>query len=162
MRNLIQLLILYSCAMAFGCVSFQAPTIKPVELCAISLQLDYSSDTDAVIDEMNKYWQASLRNDRVGMKKAKLEIFGLIGYCRCKLFDYSSGLELEDQGKSYPLARCADTIGNPRDQFLKDVQPYLKEVRRFHEDLDKKAKQIKKNSPQELSSIVQKNLDLWD
>ena len=77
------------------------------------------------------------------MKIQKANLLTKIGSCTCRNFDFMSG-EFEGLATAYPLQYCKEITGVTRSEFLIEVVPWLKETRRFYEDMDKKAKQIKK------------------
>ena len=132
-RSLLILLIVFS----FGCQ--HRPSVRKMPVCFVSLELDYSQNIDGIIDTMEQYKYAALLGYQDEMKIQKANLFTKIGSCTCRNFDFMSG-EFEGLATAYPLHFCKEITGVTRSEFLVDIQPWLKETRRFYEDMKKQAK----------------------
>ena len=132
-KSLLILLIVFS----FGCQ--HRPSVRKMPVCFVSLELDYSQNIDGIIDTMEQYKYAALLGYQDEMKIQKANLFTKIGSCTCRNFDFMSG-EFEGLATAYPLYHCKEITGVTRSEFLVDVVPWLKETRRFYEDMKKQAK----------------------
>ena len=132
-KSLLMLLIVFS-------VSCQhRPSVRKMPVCFVSLDLDYSQNTDAIIDTMEQYKYAALLGYKEEMNAQKANLLTKIGSCTCRNFDFMSG-EFEGLATAYPLYFCKEITGVTRSEFLIDIVPWLKETRRFYEDMKRQAK----------------------
>ena len=132
-RILLILLIVFSASCQ------HRPTVRKMPICFVSLELDYSQNTDSIIDTMEQYKYAVLLGYQDEMKIQKANLLTKIGSCTCRNFDFMSG-EFEGLATAYPLYYCKEITGVTRSEFLIEIVPWLKETRRFYEDMKKQAK----------------------
>lgn len=122
--------------LGFGCQS--RPEIRQIPVYFISLELDYSQDYDSAIDAMERFKYAAMLGNVEDMKRAKRDIFKVLGACVSRDFSYMNG-EFYGKAQQLPLSACSSVVGPSRKVFLEEVVPWVIDSKRYYEDMKKKA-----------------------